>query len=489
MKRTFAFMMALVLVFSLAATAFAEGGAGAGSITITNATVGETYSVYKIFDATYQGTNVTYTIKSTDEFFDDLFGDGTGTNPYFEYHAATGVVTKKDGINDGDMFDYLAGLLATATPVQTKNASTTSVEFTNLDTGYYVIDRTNGSTNGVTITTAKPHADVHDKNLLPGGNLNKTSDKPTANVGDTINWKVAFTATNYDDGEKVLKYTITDTLTPTGWAAIDINSIVVKVAGATISAYDKTGNANGFVLDIPWVNADGTFKYAASADVEITYSATVLEAAAAPKPADQTNKNTVDLDWTTTTGPDEGPDDKETETEVYNLGFTKVDGTNPSKTLAGAVFALYRDAACTERVYVKANGAEGVYIVDKDATAETGSNSVITPANGQVVIQGLDVGKYYLKETTAPDGYNLLTNAIEVEVKADAGDEITYGEGAGAVTYYVNNAELNIANNSGVELPSTGGKGTVMMISFGTMVALAFAVLLITQKKMSIYQD
>ena len=48
---------------------------------------------------------------------------------------------------------------------------------------------------------------------------------------------------------------------------------------------------------------------------------------------------------------------------------------------------------------------------------------------------------------------------------------------------------MNIENFSGVELPSTGGEGTIMMITFGTMVALAFAVLLITQKKMSIYQD
>ena len=485
MKKALSILIAMTLILAMSVPAFAAGGAGAGSITITNATVGQTYYVHKIFDATYEGTSVTYTIKSTDEFFDDLFGtDGTTPNDYFEYHAATGVVTRKAGKTDAQLFAFLNTLVAGAGSVQSKDAETTTVEFTGLDTGYYVISRTNGSTNGVTITTTKPDAKVHDKNSLPGGDLDKTSDKLTANVGDTINFTVKFTATNYDDGEKVLSYTITDTLTPTGWAAIDTSSIKVKVGGADISAWDLvSGSANGFEIKIPWVNdnAEKTFKYASTAEVEITYSATVQEAAAEEKPADQVNKNTAELKWETTTGTKPGYDD-DTDTEVYNLGFTKVDGTNPDKTLPGAVFALYRDSACTEPVYVKANGAEGVYIVDKDSTA---SNSVVTPASGQVVIMGLAEGTYYLKETTAPAGYNLLTAPVEVTIAAGSGDEMTVG----GTKYYVNNAELNIQNNSGIELPSTGGEGTFWLITIGTVMAIGFAVFLITHKKMSIYTD
>ncbi|MBR4878510.1 MAG: LPXTG cell wall anchor domain-containing protein [Clostridia bacterium] len=40
-----------------------------------------------------------------------------------------------------------------------------------------------------------------------------------------------------------------------------------------------------------------------------------------------------------------------------------------------------------------------------------------------------------------------------------------------------------------MELPSTGGEGTMRMITIGSIVAIAFAVLLITNKKMSVYQD
>ena len=48
---------------------------------------------------------------------------------------------------------------------------------------------------------------------------------------------------------------------------------------------------------------------------------------------------------------------------------------------------------------------------------------------------------------------------------------------------------MPVTNNKGVELPSTGGEGAMKMITIGTMVAMVFAVLLITHKKMSIYHD
>ena len=92
-------MLALVLVLSMSVTAFAADGQG--SITITNATIDQSYSVYKLFDATYNANAegkadaVSYSIDKQNQFFAVLFGDGTTPNGFFNYDANTGTVTKK----------------------------------------------------------------------------------------------------------------------------------------------------------------------------------------------------------------------------------------------------------------------------------------------------------------------------------------------------------------------------------------------------------
>ena len=220
--------------------------------------------------------------------------------------------------------------------------------------------------------------------------------------------------------------------------------------------------------------------YGSTEDVTITYSAVVLDTAVSATPETVTNNNKAELGWGNTDpdDDDEPEDDDDEKAKVYNMGFTKVDGKDNSIKLAGAEFKLYSDAECTKAVNV--TGADGVYVVDTDSI----SNVVVTPENGQVVVKGLAAGTYYLKETKAPEGYNLVANAFTVEVLTDKQADYTIGE-----TTYSVNSDTSIVNNSGVELPSTGGKGTMMLITFGTMVAVAFAVLMITQKKMSIYND
>lgn len=496
MKRLFSFMMAVVLVLSLSVTAFAAEGPG--SITITNATVGREYSVFKIFSATVKDGHTTYSIKSDDPFFADLFGaDGKTDNPYFVYHESTGVITRKDGTNTDEgnnalityLTELVAGKPATAGPTE---ATIDTVTFTGLDYGYYVITSTLGA--AVTIHEVKSAAKVIDKNqktteldkmiwdedyVNEDGTVGKWVDASSANVGDVVDFKVTFTATNYNGETKIEEYTITDSLS-SAWANIKTDSIVVKVGNQTLTVnddfevtptLDSDGVTTGFDLTIFWVrdDKDKTSKYPSPSDVEITYSATVRDAAASADPAKKNNLNTVTSDWDS-----EGDS---TTTKLYNLGFTKVDGTN-GKPLSGAKFGLYSDENCTTPVNVTpVADTQGVYMYDKDSS----SNVVETYDDGQVVIQGLEAGTYYLKETEAPAGYNEMDEAKAIVV-GDTNQSTVKG-------YTVNNERLDIANFSGMELPSTGGKGTIMLITIGSMVAMAFAVLLITHKKMSVYHD
>ena len=174
MKRVFSILMVLAIVLSLGITAFAAEETG--SITITNATIDETYAVYKIFDASVKlaadGTAeaVAYSIETDSPYFEALFGtDGTAANTFFTYNANTGSVAKKEGVNDTELIKYLTELVKngsytpTVAPVK---AAAEEVVFNDLPYGYYVITSSLGAT--VTINSNTPNVEVIDKNQEPG---------------------------------------------------------------------------------------------------------------------------------------------------------------------------------------------------------------------------------------------------------------------------------------------------------------------------------
>ena len=93
-------LLALVMVFALAVTAFAQDvpvADGAGSITISNAAKGETYAIYKLFDATVSAdhTSIAYTGTIPESL-----------KPYFtadanDYISATDLAKTGENMSDG----------------------------------------------------------------------------------------------------------------------------------------------------------------------------------------------------------------------------------------------------------------------------------------------------------------------------------------------------------------------------------------------------
>ena len=585
MKKFVSLLMALALVLSLGMTAFAAENTG--SITITNATIGNVYSLYKIFDATYstdaQGNAeaVSYSISADNQFFSYLFGaDGKTENTYFAYDAVTGAVTRKEGTQNSDVIGYLTDMVRSATDnfaaVKTETAAAETLVFDNLPYGYYLIDKGNGA--AVTIDSNTPDVQVIDKNQIPGTDFSKKVwDEETnswvvnssSNIGDIINFKVEFDATNYDGEKQIKYYTIADTKGDALW--VEFNSVTVTVNGVTLDrgyyhGVDGTSNTgewkyfgnwteeekanpdnaqwymihrgfDAFDIVIPWMDNyhfEGTTNdfsltygegaksiYPSPVDVVITYNASIEPGATIGNAQNNNLWNTADLSWTsdTTDGPDEP---STTTTTVYALGLEKVDADTGAH-LAGATFEVYRDEACTDPVYVIPTDIKGVYILDDLDTIVSGEhretsrekyeayladylngerqkNVVTSEINGKLVILGLEAGNYYLKETVAPDGYNKLATTTVVAVGqtnhsffviADANGNVVDAQNATGEqikhTYTV--TSTIVQNSKGVELPSTGGEGTVMLITIGSLLAICFAVFLITHKKMSIYTD
>lgn len=164
---------------------------------------------------------------------------------------------------------------------------------------------------------------------------------------------------------------------------------------------------------------------------------------------------------------------------VYTGGanLLKVDSKNSSETLSGATFELYRPATPEE---VGANdtrlteiaGATGkvikVSFFDNPELKGEKVTSVTSGKDGSVGIYGLAYGKYYLAETKAPAGYNLLGEAFELTVNESS---------------HLEKNTVKVENISGSILPSTGGIGTTVYTVGGITLILAALTLLILKKR------
>lgn len=163
---------------------------------------------------------------------------------------------------------------------------------------------------------------------------------------------------------------------------------------------------------------------------------------------------------------------------VYTAGakLVKVDAKDQTKPLSGAVFQVYRAATAEEiadesvtKVMLPEVEVPVVPAEFFDNAAMTGEKvtTVTSGADGKVLIYGLAYGTYYLVETQAPAGYNLLSEPVA----------LTLGE----VSHLDENTVL-VLNNSGAVLPETGGMGTTVFTVAG-LLCLAAALLLWTKKR------
>ena len=513
-KKLASLLLALVMILSLATTAFAAGNDG--SITISNATVGETYAVYKVFDLTYVGDAVAYSYAKTSDT-DALYTALTGDTSPFTLTATTTEdvynVSLKDGKTAADVSEFLKNneekLTKTAGPVE---ATTNEVKFENLPYGYYYITSSLGTV--VTIDSAKKDVTVIDKNQEPGwdpedpenpddtgeqgkfvatsadGDFAKTS---TAAINDTAYFKINAYAPKYAGDKQVATYKFVDTLVD-GFTYN--NDLTVKQGETTLNAgTDYTVSVEGQTITVV-VNAGTITNYPVEAHLSITYSATVDEDAV------YDNTNTVDMSWTVypndpTTGkpdtdndPDDPTDDPYDPNDPQNPSEDPKDPENPdpSKTdtyVFGFNVQKYKEAA-TEgneltdakfKLYASADGDDEILVVMVSTgvyrVAVEGETGVEIEA-GAAKIFGLDAKTYYLEETVAPAGYNILTERVPVPITDGNVDDNG-----------ILKSTIDVINNAGALLPSTGGMGTTLFYVIGGLLVTGAVVLLVAKKRMS----
>ena len=518
-KRLVSLLLTMVMLLAMGVTsAFAAGSDG--SITITNATVGKEYSVYKVFDLTYSTnddstTNVAYTYTKngeSDTFLAALQGESSPFDLTETTTSGVYSVTLTAGKTASDVSTFLTKQQNNLTAAATATAEGSELTFNNLAYGYYFVTSEVGTV--LTIDSTIPNAQIVDKNQKPDWD-NEDPDNPdedypdkpgkviiengvkktenTANFGDTVNFSIAVNATAYVGDQQATYYYITDTLAGGFSAAKDIKVLVNNEALDT-TAYKLVQNGNTFTVTVPYAEA-----YGANAKIEVTYSATVENDAVL---AGSGNLNTANFTYDTkepgtdTPDPDTTPDfpednKKTTTTYVYALGIVKVDPEG--NTLEGAEFSV-QDNLSND---IWATGDNGIYEYCKAGT-EGAVKQFATDDNGVLVIKGVKAGSYNVTEQVAPKGYNLLQDSTTVEatLKEQYTTTVTtYTDESGKVTDQItdnkkeykanaNVAGLVIVNNKGTELPSTGGMGTTLFYALGGVLVVGAAVLLVVKKRM-----
>lgn len=499
-------LLALVMVFALATTAFAQEepvpGTGRGSITISNATIGETYTIYRLFDATVNadGSSIAYYGKIPDSLKTYFIADKNG------YISAT------DAAKDGDHMSaelqkalkaWTATEEAAAKVAATAVSDGSALTFKSLVYGYYVVTTTQGE-QAISVDSTMKDVTIVDKNSSTPKELTKTATATATgtdksfSIGDTVTYTVRFKTSNYDgageNAKKIVSYTIKDTL-PEFLKDVNVTSIIVDNDGDETTAKDQTTVTAQFVdkkIVIDWYDeANNKFLYNNGAIIIITYTAVVTDKATIDGNG---NTNKVTVTWTTDDGTEPGPGKLENEETIYTYAIALKKVNDKGEPLPGAVFEF--------PFYVKStpDTTDGAYIYAGTAPGEGLTNRIRTPKSGVIVVKGVKSGTYKITEVEAPDGYNQLTAPVTVVAKKtgatsthttvylDENGNITNTETEKDVKVDIANIAATavvVVNKAGTELPSTGGMGTTVFYVLGSILVLGAVVLLVTKKRMS----
>lgn len=489
-RKLFAVLTASALVGAMSFTTMAATinknesfiGSGSASIKVNlpalpqGSTATNTYKVYRVFDATSDGENTHISYKLNANHAADktvpagFTVDAVGNVRYHDPDATA--------LTDADIkaikgYVTEADLVATVTT----EAGESFFELKNLPYGYYYISTTTGTL--VTVDSTNPNVTVQDKNEVPtldkkitgvtAGSLDADGKKALAQVGTTVHYastiivgKGAEGYVFHDDMGSGLKLK-TDTITvDDNDPSFDINSL---------TDYTLDTNTDD---DTIYIKFDNKYigKLAEGKVITISYDAIVTSDALTFESAD--GKNTASLDYGHSTGTNSTP---KKETEVYNAKLT-VKKTQPGDSaaesipLAGAGFVI-KNAAGKYYQYTKPTNKNGIVTAATVAWVDDISTATeyVSDENGDVpAFTGLVDGTYTLIEKTTPAGYNTA-------------EDSTFIIQGGKYTEKNLNQELVVLNMKGIELPSTGGMGTVAFAVVGLIVMAGAAVTLIIKKR------
>lgn len=385
---------------------------------------------------------------------------------------------------------------------------------------------------------------VEDANVvLKGdpGTVEKKPDKPTVSIGDEVKYTVKASVPVYPEGATATKFNVGDKMgtgltwnkdegvtvywsedgetykgTVSAKDSEDEKIVYYELVPNAVVGEDEEGKDIIVTFEVRFNYKNLVNKYPTAKYVHVEYTATINESAF----EEGALGNDAYLGVNTNPYDDGSYETTPTEETVYTYGFTVTKVDEKNEPLQGVEFKLYSDEKCTDEIqFVDKKNVDkknGVYTKATEEQIEAGTDittTLVTNGDGQIQVQGLACGDYYLKETKAPDGYVLPSDVIKITlvdnkdaqggegpdgnlddctaegstVVKDESGVSTFAMGGGEDDPVVLNNifEFKVENKKpGFNLPTTGGMGTVLFTAGGLVImACGAALVLVTLKK------
>lgn len=492
MKKVLALVLAMAMVLAMSVTAFASGGLPTsddrGSVTINGISKGDSVSIYKIVKANYNNEGFTGYEAVVADSIANLTAPTTAeiaalaTNNALQpsgSSTSTGESITFDGLQIGM---YLVKITA-VDPLTVYNPMVVSVHYSPADNDQILSGVVSADDdwviNGSTAYAKSSTDNIPDKNIVDGNgeiivNGESAGKGDAVAKDDTVNYKISGTVPSYSKEYFTNPvYELRDTLSSgldfsadtqtkvqqqidAKYAGVEGNA-TVKVEGRTLTIV--------FSKELIWNIANNEDLR----DYEFTYSAVLNGTSVNFNPS--TNGIVVNYSRTPSEVDDADPVTTYSYTFAFNGEVKKVD--DEGNALQGAKFGLFEEAGCTTKLV-----------------------EVLSGPTGEFAFTGLDDGTYYLKETVAPDEYQLNNTVYEIIItptyNADGTlKEYTFSvrdinEEAAVVTKYEKNTAgevvvvgdkivTEIQNTKLSSLPSTGGIGTTIFTIGGCVIMIVAA--------------
>ena len=546
MRKLMALVIAVAMVLAMGVSVFA---AGDGTITITDAVNGHTYTAYQIFKG-----DLSDGVLSNIDWGNGINDAGKAAlrSAYsLEDNASAAKVAEAIGTGDSAAVAFADHVGSNVTGGTAGSLSGTTYTISGLEDGYYMVVDTytpqqdeEGVTYSRYMVQLVGEATVKNKAVKPEVEKKivegeKKVEGNTANIGDDVSYEITSTVpdmTGYKEYYMDFSDTLSKGLTYNNDLKVYIGEtqLAADAYTLTVGDYDATNGTSISIhlKDLVSRNA------AQNAQIKITYTAKVNDNAVIGNTG---NPNTVKLDYSNNPAdsgngtPDDGNDGVQGETPketvktfVTEIELTKVDGDNQAP-LAGAVFNVkgsqinkviltgdhfveaadgtfyllkdgtYTTKAPTEQTADKYESTETKYKKEAYTTTSVQETAnvefqVVTGEDGKLKVTGLKEGTYTFTEIQAPDGYNLLDAPITVVIGSNADgledlNAFKWTKETGSsdnVTVDTNGTfKFTVENNKGSELPTTGGIGTTIFYIVGAILVVGGGILLVSRRRMS----